>query len=76
MLIITRRFDQNLSETTCVSFCNHVWIILFDNTDIFFDMGELASTATKVDMQAVEILFGTLSQTSGRKMDTLVRINK
>ncbi|KAF9578458.1 hypothetical protein BGW38_005723, partial [Lunasporangiospora selenospora] len=71
MLIITKQFDQKLSETTCVSFWNHIWIILFGSTDITFDMGELASTATKADMQAMEILFGSLSQTGGRKTDTL-----
>ncbi|KAG0197470.1 hypothetical protein BGX33_000596, partial [Mortierella sp. NVP41] len=70
------QFDQKLSETTCVSFWNHVWIILFGGTDIFFDMGELASTATKTDMQAIEVLFGTLSQTGGRKTDTLVRVQQ
>ncbi|CAO3565442.1 unnamed protein product [Mortierella alpina] len=77
MLIVFRQCDHKLSETTCVSFWNHVWVILFGNTDIFFDMGELASAATKTDMQAIETLFGDVSQTGGRKTDTLLlRINR
>ncbi|KAF9420285.1 hypothetical protein BGZ94_009173 [Podila epigama] len=75
-LIITEQFDQKLSETTCVSFWNHVWILLFGDTDVIFDIGELASAATKADMQSIEILFGSLSQTGGRKADTLVRVRQ
>ncbi|KAF9150953.1 hypothetical protein DFQ26_001415, partial [Actinomortierella ambigua] len=75
-LIVGKQFEHQLSETTCVAYWNYVWTILIGGTDLVFDMGKLASSATKADMQAIEILFGTLSQTGGRKTDTLVRVQQ
>ncbi|KAF9972813.1 hypothetical protein BGZ73_003997 [Actinomortierella ambigua] len=76
ILIVGKQFELRLSETTCVAYWNYVWTILFGGTDLVFDMGELASSATKADMHAIEILFGSLSQTGGRKTDTLVRVQQ
>lgn len=76
MLIFSKQFEHRLSETSCVAYWNYVWTILFGGTDLVFDMGELTSLATKADMHAIEILFGSLSQTGGRKTDTLVGSSK
>ncbi|KAG0291972.1 hypothetical protein BGZ98_002782 [Dissophora globulifera] len=66
-LVLTRQFTPKLSRTTCVSFWNHIWMVLFGDTDVCFDIGELASPSTRADMRANELLFGTLFQSGGRR---------
>ncbi|KAG0354303.1 hypothetical protein BG005_006583 [Podila minutissima] len=66
---------RKISEGTCVHIWNFVWTILFGNaTGVQVDIGELASEATKADIQVTEQLFGTLTQSGGRKTDTILRV--
>lgn len=39
-------------------------------------MGELSSEATKVDIHKTELLFGTLTQSDSRKVDTVFRVKE
>ncbi|KAF9948706.1 NUAK SNF1-like kinase 1, partial [Mortierella alpina] len=43
---------------------------------VMLDTGELASKATKEDMHVNELLFGSTTQTGGRKTDTLIRVKE
>ncbi|KAG0261121.1 hypothetical protein BG011_001334 [Mortierella polycephala] len=76
LMITNEQFEDKKSETACVGFWSHVWAVLFAKTVLVFDNGELASKATKGDMQINEVLFGNVSQTGGRKVDTLVRLKE
>ncbi|KAF9180760.1 hypothetical protein BGZ50_006015 [Haplosporangium sp. Z 11] len=76
LMINNVQFEDKKSETACVGFWSHIWAVLFAKTVLVFDNGELASQATKGDMQINEILFGNVSQTGGRKVDTLVRVKE
>ncbi|KAF9081270.1 hypothetical protein BGX27_005005, partial [Mortierella sp. AM989] len=70
-MILNNQFDNKL----CVAFWFHVWTVLFGQDDVILvDIGELASKATKEDIHATGVLFGTFSQSGGRKTDCLVRI--
>ncbi|KAF9902262.1 hypothetical protein EC991_005081 [Linnemannia zychae] len=60
------------SETECIAYWSHVWRILFTKTCIIVNTGEIASVATRDDMHMNELLFGTVTQSGGRKTDTLV----
>ncbi|KAF9407472.1 hypothetical protein BGZ94_002677 [Podila epigama] len=74
-MILCNQFDNKLSETNCVAFWFHAWTTMFGQDDIILvDIGELASKATMEDMVATSTLFGTVSQSGGRKTDCLVRI--
>ncbi|KAF9939996.1 hypothetical protein BGZ65_008668 [Modicella reniformis] len=63
LMILKNQFGNRLSEATCVTLWNHVWAILFGDTEeILVDIGELASASTKADIHALVTLFGTTSQ--------------
>ncbi|KAF8936383.1 hypothetical protein BGZ47_009536 [Haplosporangium gracile] len=66
------QFENKNSETECVAYWSHIWRILFTKTCIIVNTGEIASIATKEDMHTNELLFGTVTQSGGRKTDTLV----
>ncbi|KAG0324184.1 hypothetical protein BG000_002308 [Podila horticola] len=75
VLIDNGNFERKRSEDTCVFVWNFVWTILFGKeSGILFDVGELASAATKADIHKAELLFGTLTHSGGRKADTLIRV--
>ncbi|KAG0291058.1 hypothetical protein BGZ98_003181 [Dissophora globulifera] len=72
VVIGSGQFENKNSETECVAYWSHVWRILFARTCIIVNTGEIASVATKEDMHINELLFGTVTQSGGRKTDTLV----
>ncbi|KAI8348348.1 hypothetical protein B0O80DRAFT_502021 [Mortierella sp. GBAus27b] len=72
VVIGSGQFENKNSETECVAYWSHVWRILFTKTCIVVNTGEIASVATKEDMHINELLFGTVTQSGGRKTDTLV----
>jgi hypothetical protein len=72
VVIGSGQFENKNSETECVAYWSHVWRILFTKTCIIVNTGEIASVATRDDMHMNELLFGTVTQSGGRKTDTLV----
>ncbi|KAF9347689.1 hypothetical protein BGX26_000851 [Mortierella sp. AD094] len=73
VVINSGQFDDKNSETECVAYWSHVWRILFMKTCVVVSTGEIASVATKLDIHINETLFGIVTQSGGRKTDTLVR---
>ncbi|KAF9212617.1 hypothetical protein BGZ59_006519 [Podila verticillata] len=67
-------FERKRSEDTCVFVWKYVRTTLIGKgSRVVFDVDELASEATKADIHKTELLFGTLTQSGGRKADTLFR---
>ncbi|KAF9396484.1 hypothetical protein CPC16_001166 [Podila verticillata] len=70
-------FERKRSEDTCVFVWKYVRTTLIGKgSRVVFDVDELASEATKADIHKTELLFGTLTQSGGRKADTLFRVNE
>ncbi|KAF9912742.1 hypothetical protein BX616_010260 [Lobosporangium transversale] len=73
LMILNKQLTHKLNESTCVSLWNHIWDILFDGTDIYFDTKDLASTSTKAEMLAHEIALGPIpSQVLNNERKTIM----
>ncbi|KAF9585574.1 hypothetical protein BGW38_001748 [Lunasporangiospora selenospora] len=75
-MILSGHFNERMTEAACVAIWSYVWTILFAGTNVTFNIGEKASKATKLDIHCNETLFGSTTQSGGRKIDTLFYIKE